>query len=271
MLVLLLITKLFVSYRSAGHAEPQTTVKYVVAPAVEEEKAPVTKESVFSTLNFAKEELPLENRKVTLRMKRTLKAHTYTKLQTNRLHQKASKWFPVIEPILEKYNIPEDFKYMPLVESGLHSGTSHKGASGYWQFMPQTARNFGLRVDGRIDERQHVRKSTIAACKYLKALYRDFNSWTLVAAAYNIGESNLRKQMARQDEDDYFRLKLNRETATYVYKLISMKEIIENPKLYGYKTRSRRLMANHEPSKTTRHFNPVAERKSMMAMQVMQN
>jgi soluble lytic murein transglycosylase-like protein len=143
--------------------------------------------------------------------------------------------FPIMEPILVAYGIPKDFKYIPLVESGFKSGTSHKGASGAWQFMPQTARSFGLKVNSTIDERQQLAKSTVAACKYLRLLYKEFNSWTLVAAAYNIGENKLKRIIRKQDHANYFRLKLNPETASYVYKLVAMKEIIENPTRYGYR------------------------------------
>ena len=133
---------------------------------------------------------------------------------------------------------------MPLVESGLQGGTSPKGASGYWQFMPQTARDFGLKVNTELDERQNIRKSSIAAAKYIRSLYREFNSWTLAAAAYNIGEGSLKRQMHKQSQDNYYKMRLNRETASYVYKLISMKEIIENPTRYGYNNRASRLLAN---------------------------
>jgi hypothetical protein len=160
-----------------------------------------------------------------------------------------------------------------LVESGLKGGTSPKGASGYWQFMPQTARDFGLRVNSNIDERQKISKSTVAAAKYLRSLYREFGNWTLVAAAYNIGEGRLKRQMNRQNQDNYYKMKLNRETASYVYKLISMKEIIENPRLYGYKGKASRLLAK-APTKATKdysHFNPVAENTTLLTMQVFKN
>lgn len=202
----------------------------------------------FNSLSFADEGLPLGDSQIKTKMNRSLNAHSHTKLQTSKLHQKASKWFPVIEPILAKYGIPEDFKYMPLVESGLMSGTSPKGASGFWQFMPQTARDFGLRVDSANDDRQNMQKSTVAAAKYIKSLYREFNSWTLAAAAYNVGEGRLKRQINHQNQDNYFKMKLNRETASYVYKLISMKEIIENPTRYGYTSRVSRLLAKSTPA-----------------------
>ena len=201
-------------------------------------------EPYFNTLSFANETLPLGDQRIKLKMNAILCAHSYESLQTSKLHRQAEKWFPIIEPILKQYGIPADFKYVPLVESGLQGGTSPKGASGYWQFMPQTARDFGLKVNTELDERQNIRKSSIAAAKYIKSLYREFNSWTLAAAAYNIGEGSLKRQMHKQSQDNYYKMKLNRETASYVYKLISMKEIIENPTRYGYNNRASRLLAN---------------------------
>jgi membrane-bound lytic murein transglycosylase D len=186
-------------------------------------------------LSFAKETLPAGS-KVKSKMKRILATFNHKNLQTNRLHQKAAQWFPIIEPILKKYGIPEDFKYVPLVESGLQAGTSPKGASGFWQFMPGTARNYGLKINSNIDERDNLRKSTVAACKYIKELYGVFGNWTLVAAAYNVGDTHMKRQIRRQNQHNYFKMKLNRETAGYVYKLISMKEIIKNPVRYGYRS-----------------------------------
>lgn len=193
-------------------------------------------EFTIAQLEFADETLPLGDNKVAGKMKRILASYGYQNLQTNRLHRKAAEWFPVIEPILAAYGIPNDFKYVPLVESGLKEGISPKGAAGFWQFMPGTARMYGLKVNGRSDERKNLRKSTIAACKYMKELYSIFNSWTLVAAAYNVGDVHLKRQMNRQNQDNYFKMKLNRETGGYVYKLISMKEILENPVRNGYRT-----------------------------------
>jgi len=151
------------------------------------------------------------------------------------LHSKAAKWFPIVEPILAAYGIPNDFKYLPLVESGLKGGVSPKGAAGYWQFMPSTARMYGLKVNSKVDERYNLKKSTIAAAKYIKELYGIFDSWTLVAAAYNVGDGHMKRQISRQKQDNYFKMRLNRETGAYVYKLISMKEILENPNRNGYK------------------------------------
>jgi membrane-bound lytic murein transglycosylase D len=201
--------------------------------------------SLMSRLNFAKETLPLGDIRVERKMKRALTAFKYKTTQTHRLQRKAAEWFPVIEPILAAHGIPEDFKYMPLVESGLQGGTSPKGAAGFWQFMPGTARSYGLKINSKVDERKNLRKSTIAACRYLKDLYGVFDSWTLVAAAYNVGDNHMRKQINRQKQDNYFKMRLNRETGKYVYKLISMKQIVENPERYGYQA-PKELLAYNE-------------------------
>ena len=184
--------------------------------------------------SFADEALPRNNAKVDRKMRLTLKKHNYQNTQTNLLHSKAERLFPIIEPILAEYGIPNDFKYLPLVESGLKGGTSPKGARGLWQFMPGTARSYGLKVGKGKDERLNVRKATIAACKYLNELHDEFGSWTLAAAAYNNGSVKLAKAMRAQNKVNYFRMHLNKETGAYVYKLVAMKEIIGQPIKYGY-------------------------------------
>ena len=185
--------------------------------------------------SFADEALPINDAAVSRKLQRSLWRHNYRYVQSNILQKKAEKLFPIIEPILRAYGIPDDFKYIPLVESGLCEGTSAKGAKGLWQFMAGTARTYGLKVGHGIDERKNIRKSTIAACVYIKELYVEFNSWTLAAAAYNNGSIKLEKAINSQNEDNYFRMHLNRETGAYVYDIIAMKAIISQPKKYGYK------------------------------------
>ena len=194
-----------------------------------------TKPNQSNDLSFANESLPVNDAVVDKKMKRSLILHGYRKIQTNLLQERAQKLFPLIEPILRAYGIPDDFKYIPLVESGLCAGISPKGAAGLWQFMPGTARTYGLKVRDGVDERLSVRKSTIAACKYIRGLYKQFNSWTLAAAAYNNGEIKLQHQIDKQNEDNYFRMHLNHETGAYVYSLVAMKEIISKPVIYGFK------------------------------------
>ena len=238
-LLLVLFSKLY-SYNLVASAETSNAWQYDSLSQGEfwlQDISDIRNTPYFASLNFADEMLPLGDKRIERKMLRYLREYSYMKQRSYALHDKAQKTLPRVAEILREEGVPEDFKYIPLVESGFTSGTtSHRGASGYWQFMPHTAKAFGLRVDSLADERQDIEKSTLAAAKYLKTLYKEFNSWTLVAAAYNIGEGNLLRAINRQNEDNYFRLRLNRETGSYLYKLISVKEIIEHPNRHGYKS-----------------------------------
>ncbi|MBB5438048.1 MULTISPECIES: lytic transglycosylase domain-containing protein [Pedobacter] len=250
-IALLVMAKVFAynmpqAAESISKEEKSTTKKDTVTTKI---RKPL---SLMAQLNFAEESLPIGDARVEKKMKKTLAAHYFSNLQTNMLHRKAAEWFPIIEPILAAYGIPEDFKYMPLVESGLNSGVSPKGAAGFWQFMPGTARMYGLKVNSKVDERNNLRKSTIAAAKYIKELYGIFDSWTLVAAAYNVGDSHMKRQINRQNQDNYFKMKLNNETGGYVYKLISMKEIMKDPVRYGYRAPRALLAYNAEKAEEKR-------------------
>ncbi|QKJ32336.1 lytic transglycosylase domain-containing protein [Mucilaginibacter mali] len=186
-------------------------------------------------INFADESTPVNNTGVTRKLNRSIRANSYRNIGSDVLHKKAKMLFPIIEPILKIYGIPEDFKYIPLVESGLSSGTSVKGARGLWQFMPGTARTYGLKVNKNVDERLNVRKSTIAACIYLRELFGEYNNWTLTAAAYNLGTIKLNRAIRQNKKRNYYFMHLNAETGSYVYKLLAMKAIINKPDNYGYK------------------------------------
>ncbi|EFK58904.1 Membrane-bound lytic murein transglycosylase D precursor [Sphingobacterium spiritivorum] len=202
------------------------------------------------SITFAEESLPLDLPQVERKLTQYLSRFSFRKQQTYSLHKQAEKHLPQIAAILKSHGIPEDFKYIPLVESGMDSRVvSSKGAGGYWQFMPATARLYGLKVSGKVDERLNLTKSTHAAARYLKYLYREFGDWTLVAAAYNVGGGSLRGAIRRQKQDDYYKLKLNNETASYVYKLVSVKEIIENPSKHGYTRYAKAPVADEEREK----------------------
>lgn len=224
-LVLVIVSKLFIC---------STTIKKNGTTVSHFSRFAVYKNDANSELNFANETMPA-NAAVKRKIKHSLWKSSFSNVQSNVLHQKAEKLFPIIEPILALYGIPEDFKYIPLVESGLSEGVSAKGASGIWQFMPGTARHYGLKVGHGRDERLNIRKSTYAACKYIKELYGQFHNWTLTAAAYNNGEIKLARAIRKQNNGNYYQMNLNRETGSYVYNLIAMKEVISNPRDYGYK------------------------------------
>ncbi|WP_266364257.1 lytic transglycosylase domain-containing protein [Tellurirhabdus rosea] len=182
---------------------------------------------------FCGEEVPTHERTVARRLVSTLTEHATYNRSLYRLRLRASVFFREIEPILNRYQIPSDFKYLPLVESALRSGAvSPKGAVGYWQLMPATARELGLSVRTGHDERRNLIKSTDAACRYLRHLYGRLGSWTLVAAAYNAGIGNLLRNIHRQQEVDYYYLKLNPETGRYLYRIVAFKELFTNYRNY---------------------------------------
>jgi membrane-bound lytic murein transglycosylase D len=192
-------------------------------------------------LGFSGEPVPLNDFEVYERMDRELTINTYWETNTLMSFKRANRWFPVIIPILKRNGIPEDFKYIPMIETGFMNLTSPAGAVGFWQFMEPTAKEMGLEVNSIVDERYHVEKSTQAACDYFKKLYREFGNWTMVAAAYNVGLTGLKTQVIRQKTTNYYDLLLNAETSRYVFRLVAVKEIYENPVRYGYKIEKKDL------------------------------
>lgn len=186
------------------------------------------------TMVFANEEVPLKNIDVAERLDRELIVNTYWHSQTILFHKRATRWFPVIEPILKEENVPDDFKYLTVIESGLDNVVSPAGARGFWQFMKSTANSYNLEVNDNIDERYNVEKATRAACTYLKNAKDKFGSWTLAAASYNMGIAGLENRMNQQKCTSYYDLLLNEETARYVYRIIAAKQIMTNSEIYGF-------------------------------------
>jgi len=156
--------------------------------------------------------------------------HTNTTLVIKR----ANKVFPVLEPILAKYGIPDDFKYLAVIESSLVNAVSPAGAKGVWQFMPLTAKEKGMEVSDQVDERYHLVKATEAACKYFLSAKEKFGSWTLAAASYNGGIGGIKSKMEEQQVDNYYDLLLTEETSRYVFRILALKEIMKNAKNYGF-------------------------------------
>lgn len=187
-----------------------------------------------SELDFAGEPVPVENFDTRESLDRELLVNTYWHSQTIQLIKRAHRYFPVIEKILRENNIPDDFKYVSLAESGLLNVTSPAGAVGYWQFLKGTARDYGLEVNDEVDERYHLEKSTEAACRYIREAHDQFGNWTLVAASFNIGKKGLLRQMDIQKESSYYDLLLGDETGRYVFRLLAMKLILNNPERYGF-------------------------------------
>jgi len=187
-----------------------------------------------ANLSFAGEKVPLNDPDVRERIDRELLVNVYWQSNTLLNIKRAHKFFPVIEPILKKYQVPDDFKYLAVIESGLLNVTSPSGAKGFWQIMPATAKEYGLEVNENVDERNHLEKSTEAACKYFLKAYEKFGSWSLVAGSYNAGMSGISKVQDIQKSNSYYDLYLNTETSRYVPRIVVTKEIITNPKKYGF-------------------------------------
>ena len=191
-------------------------------------------------IEFAGEKIETRRFDVRESIERELLVNTYWQSQTILLIKKSNRYFPIIEPILKKYNLSDDFKFLALAESGLTNNTvSPSGAAGIWQFLKETAIQYGLEVNDNIDERYNIEKATEAACKYLLKAYSIYKSWTLAAASYNVGMAALSKQIAQQKTSDYYDLYLNTETARYLYRIIALKIIVSNPKGYGFYLRKK--------------------------------
>ncbi len=193
----------------------------------------VTSPPLPATLSFAGEKVLLDKYWVYEALDRELIINCYQHSKTLRIFKLSSRIFPVIEQILKEEGVPDDFKYLCVAESGLENVTSPASAVGYWQFIPATARKYGLEVSDEIDERCNLEKSTKAACRYLKTCKAQFGSWVLAAAAYNRGEGGLQRALSSQQTDNYWDLWLNSETSRYVFRIIAFKLIFENPQAYG--------------------------------------
>ena len=186
------------------------------------------------SLEFAGERIPTENFEVKERMEREFIVSTYFHSYTILAIKRSARWFPVIEPILKKNGVPDDFKYLCVAESNMENVISPAGATGFWQFLKPTAEKFGLEVNDQVDERYNVEKSTEAACKYLLDAYQQFGSWITAAAAYNMGTDGADNQIDRQKADNYFNLVLGTETSRYIGRMVSLKYIMTNPEKYGF-------------------------------------
>lgn len=192
-------------------------------------------------LSFCGEDVPLHKLDVRERLDRELLVNTYWQSNSLLAHKRARRWFPLIEGILAREGVPDDLKYIALIESGLTNVVSPMGAAGYWQFMKTTGPVYGLEVNDEVDERYNVVKATEAACAYLKENKAKYGSWAMAAASYNLGPGGLDKQVGRQRINNYFDLLLPEETSRYVFRILAMKEIISDPERYGFHLRERDL------------------------------
>jgi membrane-bound lytic murein transglycosylase D len=212
------------------------------------EKVPVTENLVFlegmnyampvpipDSANFAGEPVPMDIFYVREQFDRELTVNTYWHSATILNFKRAARWFPVIEPILAKNGIPSDFKYLALIESGLQNVISPSGATGFWQFLEKTGKEYGLTINKEVDERYHVVKATQAACAYLNKSYLKFGNWTLVASSFNAGQGRIDETIDKQQVRNYYEMFLPDETTRYIFRILAMKCIYENPVKYGFK------------------------------------
>ncbi len=195
-------------------------------------------------LDFAGEAMPLKSPDIYERMDKELLVNTYWQSNGLLMFKRAKKYFPIIEPILKKHGIPDDFKYLAVIESGLTNAVSPAGARGVWQIMPATAKENGLEVNENVDERYHIAKSTEVACEYLLKSKELLGSWTLAAAGYNAGNSGVSKYLREQNVSNYYDLLLGEETGRYVFRIVALKEIMTNPAKYGFNFREKDLYNN---------------------------
>ena len=185
-------------------------------------------------VDFCGECMPFHQNEVVSRWKHVFTLFRPQARSLDALRERADAFFPIIEPIMEKYDIPDDFRYVPIAESDLQPrAVSRAGAAGYWQLMPGTARALGLKVGKGVDERFNAKKATEAACKYLRSLYNQLGSWSLVAAAYNAGPGHLKNQLRRNGKADYYSMTLPRETRYYLFRVLVYKEVMSRPSDYS--------------------------------------
>jgi hypothetical protein len=214
------------SYGSAtepGKIEPDEKANYAVfATDIPEE------------LTFAGEDVPLQFFDVREALDRELVSNTYFHSQSIRNIKLANRFFPVIEPILKDNNIPDDFKYLVIAESGMENVVSPAGAVGFWQITKGTGIDYGLEINDEVDERYHLEKATLVACKYLQESYLKYGNWTMAAASYNAGRRGMDREIDRQYESSYYDLLLNEETSRYIFRILAFKLIIDNPSEYGF-------------------------------------
>ncbi len=198
-------------------------------------------------VSFAGESAPMDLYYVREGLDRELLVNTYWHSNTILMLKRAARYFPAIEPVLKANGVPDDFKYVALIESGLMNVVSPSNAAGFWQFLDKTGRQYGLEVTEQVDERYNHKKSTEAACRYLKDAYRQLNNWTLAAASYNAGQGRITREVSRQSADNFYDLYLNQETSRYIFRILALKLIYEDPTAYGFYLREKDL---YPPIKT---------------------
>ena len=201
----------------------------------------VTAHPIPTEMSFADEPVPLHNPDIQERMDREILVNAYWQSNAFLLMKRTHKFGPLIDSILAAESVPLDFKYLAVIESGLQNASSPAGAKGFWQFMRSTAKEFDLEVNANVDERFNLVLATQAAARYLKQARDEFGSWTLAAASYNAGRAGIRRELTRQGVSNYYDLLLNEETSRYVFRILAVKRLLEEPQQYGFQYNSDHL------------------------------
>jgi membrane-bound lytic murein transglycosylase D len=220
------ITSLFIKGIDKAKSEP---------PKSTSDKYEIQALELPENLNLAGERVPTERQHIRERMDRELLVNTYWQSNGLLLLKRANKYFPILEPLLKEYGLPDDFKYLAVAESALIDETSSVGAAGMWHFMKNTGKEYGLEINQNVDERYHIEKSTKVAAQYLIKAKKRFGSWTLAAAAYNAGNYGVSRRLEAQGVTSYYDAFLPNETERYVLRIIALKEVLSNPRKYGFK------------------------------------
>lgn len=225
---LAIFTLLYIGIIVSASAQSLDNINKNLAPVMELPPLP-------DKLTFAGEVVPLDNYDVRESLMREMLSVIYMHSNTARMLTLTSRYLPMIEPVLKKNGVPDDMKYLCIAESYLNqNAVSGAKAGGLWQIMPSTAKEFGLEVGETVDERFDIEKGTRVAAEYLKKEYEKFGSWSLAAAAYNLGSAGVARRKTIQGVDNYFDMFLPEQTLRYVYRIIAFKLIVENPGKYGY-------------------------------------
>lgn len=205
-----------------------------------------------SKLSFAGKDVDLDDINMWERIDRELTSMAYTHGNTLLTIKRANRYFPILASILKENGLPEDLIYLSAIESSMNpTALSPAKAAGLWQFMPSTAKDYGLEVNDYVDERYDVEKATRAACKYLKSAYNSYGNWESVAASYNAGRGRISNELSSQGVSSAYNLYLPEETMRYMYRLLAMKQIMEHPKDYGFVLTSDQLYQPIEYKKVT--------------------
>jgi len=222
---------LFASYTSSNDEKSLAATTSLDTQKLPQVINPVNLNKYF---DFAGEEVPMHNFDAKERLDRELTENSYRHGKNMLNLKKAQRYFPMIEQILAENGVPDDFKYVAVAESDLSNAVSPAGARGFWQFMRPTAKDYGMEVTATVDERYHIEIATRAACKHILKLKKIMGSWTLAAAAYNVGQTRLKKEIAAQRANTFYDLNLNQETARYLFRIVAFKEIMQNPEDFGF-------------------------------------